>query len=84
MIESCLVSVVVVLALWFMEMSKSLDKDVLNRIETIIIQYNQDNNISSTIYLVMEYGTKKMDWSNSIYRVGFFFNHCLLYSQKVR
>ena len=50
MIESSLVSVVV-LALWFMEMSKSLDKDIMNRIETIIIQYNQDNNISSTIYL---------------------------------
>eukprot|EP00956_Cyclotella_meneghiniana_P006921 scaffold9348_cov82-Cyclotella_meneghiniana.AAC.4 len=65
MIESSLVSVVV-LALWFMEMSKSLGKDIMNRIETIIIQYNHDNNISSTIYLVMEYGAKKMDWPNSI------------------
>ena len=65
-IESSLVYVVV-LALWFKEMSNSLDKDILNRIlETIIIQYNQDNNISSTIHLVMEYGTKKMDWPNSI------------------
>ena len=50
MIVSSLVAVV--LALWFKEMSKRLDKDILNRIETIIIQYTQDNNISSTIHLV--------------------------------
>eukprot|EP00956_Cyclotella_meneghiniana_P011629 scaffold16368_cov73-Cyclotella_meneghiniana.AAC.7 len=41
------------------------DEQQFGQRHTEHIQYNQDNNISSTIHLVMEYGTKKMDWPNN-------------------